>query len=271
MNLNKFISIASKDTESLFVSLYKYLSKRYEVYRSISNDYMFMQGNSSVCLVAHLDTVFKTPPKSIYRSRFNKNIISSPQGLGADDRAGVYAIIALVDMGLRPSIIFTTGEESGGTGALELVTDMEKCPLRTSCLIELDREGKDDSVYYRCGNADFEEFINGFGFKTAEGIFSDISILAPAWNIAAVNLSIGYKKQHSYKEYLNLTHLDLTIEKVSDIIKSEPEFYDYCESNSMEFWSGCFNCTTSNCPDCERLNDFIRGRNTQRWQQKALL
>lgn len=41
----------------------------------------------------------------------------SPQGLGADDRAGIFAIIQIIKSGLRPHIILTTDEEVGGVGA----------------------------------------------------------------------------------------------------------------------------------------------------------
>jgi hypothetical protein len=180
------------------------------------------------------------------------------QGLGADDRAGVYAILELIKMGLRPSVIFTTGEEAGGVGAFELLHDHRECPINTSCLIELDRRGKHDSIFYECGNKDFEEFINGFGFKTNLGAFTDISILAPDWNIAAVNLSIGFKNEHTIYEKLNTKHTDLTIQKVSAIIKSEPEYYDYQENPDFTMYKKCFVCMHGNCEDCDILFEHQR-------------
>ena len=56
--------------------------------------------------------------------------------------------------------------------------------------------------------------INSFGFKTDWGSFSDISILAPEWGIAAVNLSIGYESEHSQIERLFCRATERTIRKV---------------------------------------------------------
>ena len=40
-----------------------------------------------------------------------KNVMISPDGLGADDRAGVFMIMNIVKAGFRPHVIFTTDEE----------------------------------------------------------------------------------------------------------------------------------------------------------------
>jgi len=278
MNINKFIAIARLTEEQLFQATYRYLTEiiGYEVFTDIDNLYMYAKGQSSVCLVAHLDTAFGHPPTQIYTGMFDGNVLTSPEGLGADDRAGVYAILEILGRGLRPSVIFTTGEESGGVGAFALTQDHPGyCPTGSNCLIELDRAGKHDSVYYECGNTDFEYFINSFGFKTKTGIFSDISILAPAWNIAAVNLSIGYFNQHSLHERLNCKYVDLTINKVIDIINSEPEYYDYQENINLAFYHRCFVCITGDCDNCSQLKThkeqggFDHGRKRQYSKRRA--
>ena len=270
MNLNKFISIARMTTVELFDSLYEYLLKEYPfVYKDDKRNYIFVQGQSSVCLVAHLDTVLKVPPQKFYKSRLHKKVIVGVYGLGADDRAGVYAIMSLIDSGLRPSVIFTTGEEEGGVGAFELIQKYPTCPLKTSCLIELDRCGKNDSVYYNSANKEFEQFINSFGFRTKTGIFSDISILAPAWDIAAVNLSVGYFDEHTHREKLNQDFLDLTIAKVNDIIVSEPKYYDYQEDTDFTLFKACFVCQTGDCENCTISNDFFT-KGGKRWPPRDL-
>ena len=54
----------------------------------------------------------------------------------------------------------------------------------------------------RIGNVeDFEKYINSFGSKTAEGTYTDISIICPNWGVAGVNLSVGYFWEHSYMEH----------------------------------------------------------------------
>ena len=84
-----------------------------------TKEYLIAVGDIPVGLVAHLDTVFKHPPTNIYYDRV-KNVMWSPDGLGADDRAGVYAIAQILKTGVKPTIIFTTDEELGCVGAMKI-------------------------------------------------------------------------------------------------------------------------------------------------------
>ena len=207
--------------------LCKYLKEHYKkvIYKK---DYLMAEGDLPVCLVAHLDTVFAEPPQDIYVDK-EKKVIWSPQGLGADDRAGVYAIVDLIEKGYRPSVIFTTEEEVGGIGASKLITKYKTCPFDIKFIIELDRQGLNDCVFYNCGNENFEKYINNFGFITNYGTFSDISIIAPYWDIAAVNLSIGYYLEHSKTEHLKYGELEETIDKVVNILNNanEADYFKY--------------------------------------------
>ena len=172
--------------------------------------YIYAEGSQPICLVAHLDTVFSALPEEIFYDP-EQEVMWSPQGLGADDRAGVYAILSIINSGFRPSVVFTTDEEKGCLGAAELVIDHPDCPFpNLKAIIELDRCGKEDSVFYDCDNIDFEEYIAQFGFKPNLGSFSDISTIAPEWGVAAVNLSVGYVDEHTYNERLYVKHLELT-------------------------------------------------------------
>ena len=86
-------------------------------------------------------------------------------------------------------------------------------------LIELDRRGEKDAVYYDCDNDLFENYITQFGFTTSFGSFSDISVIAPSWKIAAVNLSVGYYHEHSASEYWCYRETHMTIKKVCAILE----------------------------------------------------
>lgn len=203
--------------KGLMKALPKTLRKYYEEVE-VTDKYIIAKGNE-VGVIAHLDTVHKFPPSedSLYYDQ-KKNTLWSPDGLGADDRAGVYIILKLLQTGARPTIIFTTDEEIGGLGAQAVVNAHPDNYLNLKYLIELDRQGAQDCVFYKCRNSQFEAFIESYGFKTTWGTFSDISIIAPKWNIAAVNLSVGYFDEHSYAERLNLTYLYNTLQKVERMI-----------------------------------------------------
>lgn len=183
-----------------------------------ASKFIYAEGDLPICLVAHLDTVFKTSPTEIYYDQEHK-VLWSPQGLGADDRAGVYAILSLVNSGLRPSVVFCTDEEKGGIGAQNLVRFFADCPTDLKMIIEFDRQGKNDCVFYDCDNPSFENFIQQYGFELNYGTFSDISFIAPEWGVAAVNLSVGYVKEHTTSELLHTDWLEATINKVRVLLK----------------------------------------------------
>ena len=212
--------------------------------------YIIAEGDLPVCLCAHIDTVFSHLPETFYYDQ-EKSVLWSPQGLGADDRAGNYAIIELLEKGHKPSIILTDEEEKGGLGAEALIKKFPECPFEDCrAIIQLDRQGKKDAVYYDCDNKDFEKLIISYGFTTAWGTFTDISIIAPQWKIAAVNLSVGYYNEHSVIETLNTRHLDSTISKLDRMLKDCENWlsyayvpYKYTMDDFMAFNNYCAICS----------------------------
>lgn len=242
-------NLMSMKEDALHKVLHNYLRKKYKKV-IIYDDFLIAEGDIPIGLVAHLDTVHKNLPTHFFYDQ-KENVLWSPQGLGADDRAGVYAIIKIIESGYRPHIIFCKKEEVGGKGAQALIEKFSDCPFKyLKFLIELDRSGKNDCVFYECSNEDFTKFIESFGFKEDLGSFSDISIIAPAWRVAAVNLSIGYYFEHSKAEFLKIKELERTIEKVKNILNDEKNtlYYEYVPKIYYNF-------KDSNCIFC---NSFIK-------------
>lgn len=210
------------------------LSARYDKVTATPS-FVYALGDIPVALVAHADTVFRIPP-AIENFFYDpvKDVLWNPDGAGADDRAGIFAILQLVrKYRFKPHVIITTGEESGCIGAGKLIAHMPQFPADLKFMIQLDRRNHEDAVYYDCDNPDFEEFITKFGFKTEWGTLSDISLLAPTWKVAAVNLSVGYEDEHHEIERLHVNWLCETIEKVAQIlnfVQSKPDevpFFQY--------------------------------------------
>lgn len=186
----------------------------------VTKDYVYAPGTIPIGLVAHADTVHAQLPSEIFFDR-KKNVIWSPEGLGADDRAGIYAIIDIIREGYRPTVIICNGEEIGGQGARKFIQDYPEAPSKISFLLEMDRMGFNDMVFYSCDNPEFESYIEPYGFKSDWGTFSDIAIIAPAWKVAAANLSIGYEDEHTKAERLYFDWMFATIEKVKNILQDE--------------------------------------------------
>ena len=201
--------------EQLKKVLASYLKKHYKN-PICTSKYIIAEGDIPVALVAHLDTVFKFPPEEVFFDQ-KKNVLWSPDGLGADDRAGVFAILQILRTGLRPHVIFTTDEESGGLGATAL--SLLDCPFKDlKYIIELDRRGSNDCVFYDCENPKFTEYVESFGFEWNFGTYTDICEFCPKWKIAGVNLSVGYRDEHSVSEVLFVGQLLSTIEKVKKML-----------------------------------------------------
>ena len=219
--------------------LFRKLTLMYKNATVRKGSYILVPGQAPVMLVAHLDTVHCEPVKTICRSD-NGNILMSPQGIGGDDRCGVYALVTAHELAkVKPWLLFTCEEEVGGVGASAFCAEYDKGKMpkglnSLKAIIEIDRKGRDDAVYYDCANTDFESYITKKGFKTQFGSFSDISVVAPKLGVAAVNLSSGYYNAHTQHEYINQKHLNTTIRKVVEIITDavKPDFptYEYVES-----------------------------------------
>lgn len=192
--------------------------------------YILVPGVAPVLLVAHLDTVHKQQATTICKSA-RGNILMSPQGIGGDDRCGVYALMEVYRRSVvKPWLLFTYDEEIGCVGAAVFARDADCGELppelfELKCIVEIDRKGSNDAVYYECDNDEFELFISGYGFETEYGSMSDISEIAPALGVAAVNLSSGYYNAHTLHEYINKADLTYTIERVIDIV-SDVQFPD---------------------------------------------
>ena len=231
-----FEKIAMLSQDSLKSVMTNYLKGKYKEVVS-TKEYVYAKGDIPIGLVAHLDTVFSKPPVDIFYDT-RKNVMWSPEGLGADDRAGVFAIIKILQSGLRPNIILTTDEEIGGIGASELAK--LECPFEDlRYLIQLDRRGTNDCVFYDCDNGDFVEYVEQFGFIESWGSFSDISVLCPSWGVAGVNLSVGYRNEHSTEELLYISPLLSTIDKVKKMLseKDIPSFVYIPTPYSFRNWN----------------------------------
>lgn len=196
-----------------------------DIIRDKNNNYVYARGNMPICLVSHTDTVFTETPKMYYDK--NENVIWSKKGLGADDRAGVAAIHHIITENKkgdqRPHILFVNFEESGGDGTREFIKAVSDCPSGINLIIELDRRGKKDAVFYDCDNPLILEYLEKFGFSEAYGTFSDIAVLCPAWKVGGVNLSIGYYNEHTALEYFKIDEWQTTVKRVQDILSNPPD------------------------------------------------
>ena len=214
-------------------------SKKYTV---VDEDgFLYAKGTVPVLLVAHMDTVHKEQCKKIVNENGK---ISSPQGIGGDDRCGVFIIMNLVKK-LHCSVLLCEDEENGCKGARkftyatykridengEVIVEKYINNLDVNYMIEFDRRGNNDAVFYSCDNKDFIDFVeDSTNFKLAYGSCSDISVLMPAAKLSAVNLSCGYYKAHTTDEYVVYSEMIDTLDAAAALIKEECDSpFEYVE------------------------------------------
>lgn len=227
-------SIVQMTQQELKKSLASELTAR--GYQPISEKgYLYAEGECPVLLVAHLDTVHKRPVANLCCSKDGR-FLMSPEGIGGDDRCGVYMILEIIRE-TKCHVLFTEDEEIGCVGARAFAAG--KIRPQINYIVEVDRRGSNDAVFYRCDNPDFAEFVNSFGFETACGSFSDISVIAPALGVAAVNISAGYYNEHSLHEYIDLVAVERNIGLLREMVQAPTERFEYAERsfsyNQMTF------------------------------------
>lgn len=231
LDLKTFEKLVQLNKANLLSTLKNLLEKNYETVEA-TRDYVFAVGDIPIALIAHVDTVFPAPPKDNVYYDTAKGVMWSPDGLGADDRAGVFAILKIIAKGYRPHIIFTQDEEVGGVGAAILADRHARPFADMKYIIQLDRRGTSDCVFYSCDNPRFVEYVESFGFIEAYGTFSDISEICPRWKVAGVNLSIGYFNEHSISETLHVQPFLTTVSRVCKMLDdvNNSEKWEYIPS-----------------------------------------
>lgn len=197
-------SFAAKELEKTHSSIY------------VGDGYVYAPGCFPVLLVAHLDTVHTTLPKTVLYGE-KTGTITSPEGIGGDDRCGIFMILEILKQ-FHCSVLFCEDEELGNVGAKKFMETNLAKPGDFNYIIELDRKNSNDAVFYNCANVEFERFITKEFFETAIGSEADISYLAPTLNCAAVNLSCGYYNLHTLDEYVVIPEMHKIIDATCNIL-----------------------------------------------------
>lgn len=196
----------------------------------VDDGFVYAQGEFPVLLVAHMDTVHdKLPQVFVYDEQ--KNAWSSPQGIGGDDRCGIYMVLEVIRR-YNCSVLFCEDEEIGAVGADKFTQTELAESLKFNYIIEFDRRGSNDAVFYDCDNPEFEKFITKEFYQSSWGSFSDISVLAPALGCAAVNLSCGYHSAHTKSEYIVWDEMENSINEACKILErtTEADKFEYIEA-----------------------------------------
>ena len=188
-------------------------------------------------LLAHLDTINShhgsliKPEDMAYNEALNSLCVApwaNPEVmcLGADDRAGLTIIAKLLNSKAKFNVLFTTDEEIGCVASDYIVSHKELAGLAdyTSCLIQIDRGNHQGSfkecVFYQYDYTKNNDFLNKITeyFEVANGTFTDIAVLGEYFNKPSVNVSAGYKNEHTREEYVDINVMEYVYNAVLDMV-----------------------------------------------------
>lgn len=167
--------------------------------------------------VAHLDTVSKIYPKrqelkivgnTIYLHKSARKVVSC---LGGDDRCGCWIIYNLIDKQVRANFALFFDEEAGCAGSRKFCKQYKELLPRPTAIVGLDRRGSNDCALYGSDNDDLIEIFLP-DYQPTFGSISDCAILADEYDVACVNLSVGFNMEHSRDEFIVITQTKKTLD-----------------------------------------------------------
>jgi hypothetical protein len=212
LDLDYLSHLLSLDESELYNHIFQEIKPNFYLY----DMYLYLHKDDNLpCLVAHIDTVHKQKPKLDDIVLENDILFNrGGYGLGADDRAGVYALLELKD--LPYNLLFTNYEETGRKGVKRAIQDRKDVLSKNTCFIEIDRKGTGHYVDYIGAEQEFLDIFNKRELQKDDGTYSDITDLSSELFIASVNLACGYYDQHTPRESLNLKELQVVIDLLKD-------------------------------------------------------
>lgn len=138
--------------------------------------------------------------------------------LGADDTAGCWLLLEMIDAGVPGVYVFHRGEERGGIGSSYIADKYPTFLQQFDRAIAFDRRGSCDVIthqgYGRCASDAFAEALADAFNEDGESMYapSDMGIFTDTANYTEIipectNISCGYMHEHTANETLHLPTL----------------------------------------------------------------
>lgn len=199
-------------------------------------------------VVAHLDQVQKAHSKD-FKAVITEDIVFgySPsekeyQGLGADDKNGLWIALKCLQTFDVIKVAFFVGEEIGCVGS-------SKCDMDffadARFVVEPDRRGSNDLITEISGyDIASEAFLNAFdyasfGYKKTSGLMTDVLELTERGvGVACINMSCGYYNPHSDEEFTVISDLLNALDLVEHIITTCTDVYTHKATYSYGGYNG---------------------------------
>ena len=232
--LNQLLTVSSRSGQEQAIAtfLIDYAKARgYAVQTDPYHNVYLRKGKPGVvpCAAAHIDTVH--PPTKLQVMHSDGRVFGIDEqgqrcGIGADDKAGVYVCLKLLEQVDDLIVILFAGEEISGIGARNASADWFK---DVGYLLEFDSPSR-DLVSYTSGGvrlfANDGEFIQtALPIMREQGLtqwqnhpFTDVMILRERFPISCLNLSSGFYNWHRPDEFIVIDEMLAAIDAAKALI-----------------------------------------------------
>ena len=224
------------------------------------------------CLIAHTDLHPNLKHPTEDNLEFDGDIFKSATGLGADDRAGVFAIAKLLET--HPGkfmVLFPDKEEVGLVGSRKFAfsKDFKHIDNHASVYISIDRRrefnGDKTIATYSCDDNTLNGWVSKLtNRKIVRGSSTDCKALssASASQVPCFNLSCGYTGEHTKGETLRFKELLETIKDLGSILDDSRinlgtyKFKDYTTTSMYGYKN---NTTNKPAAEKDKMPNYSRG------------
>jgi len=187
-------------------------------------NYYIKIGETNTMFTSHFDSACKTQEKinllSFKKDEWSFFCSDGKTILSGDDKAGVTVMLYMIAHNIPGLYYFFIGEEVGGIGSGLLSKNYDKCEHAkgiTKC-VSFDRRNYHSIITHQSltrtcsdafANSLCEELINqGLHYELDDtGSFTDSANFIAVIN-ECTNVSVGYFKEHTTGEYVNITFLE---------------------------------------------------------------
>ena len=218
------------------------VSGSFEMWTDNAGNLFVVKGESETypCVVAHMDQVQSQHSKDFKAIEAGDIIIGysaknrRQEGLGADDKNGVWVALKCLQKYEAIKIAFFVSEEIGCVGSGRADMDFFK---DVRFVIQCDRRGNDDFINI----AGYEELcskefisdigISDFGYHEESGMLTDVLTLKEnGLEVCCCNISCGYYEPHTDREFTVKSDLINCLNLVYHIIDTCVDVYPHvCE------------------------------------------
>lgn len=216
--------------------------------------YVIKVGESRTIFSCHVDTVHRKGGKQKIKFNPTTQTYSKADGqpLGADDTAGCWLMLEMIDAGVPGTYMFHRGEEVGGIGSSYVADNCRSFLSDYDRAIAFDRRGSTDVITHqtrgRCASDEFAQALADALNADDVSLYEpcDMGTFTDTANYTSVipectNISCGYMHEHTERETLHLPTLFalrdncLRIDWKSLPVKRDPKVVDMWDSYSYKY------------------------------------